>query len=87
MFILGTLWNLYDSYDCLINGNCGWRREIYIEEFNILRLMYFIFNIIFQAMLLTFFIIHIKYDLEENKNIHKKINIRKQKYENKNMKN
>ena len=33
------LWNIYDFFDCICQGNCGWRNEIYISEFGFTRLM------------------------------------------------
>ncbi|QEY26663.1 hypothetical protein [Neisseria zalophi] len=74
IFIVGTLWNFYDSYDCLINGNCGWKRDIFIEEFGIGRFMYLIFNIIFESLLLASFILHIQLDLNKKNNTHRRQN-------------
>lgn len=71
-FICVTLWNLYDSYNCLAHGMCGWKRYIYIENFSILRLMYLLFNIFLQLLLLGGFIVYIQLNYKKPPSTHRK---------------
>lgn len=39
------LWNIYDIFDCIFQGNCGWRREINIPKFGLMRLIHTVPNL------------------------------------------
>ena len=45
------IWDLYDLYDCLFNGNCGWKRDMYFPSFGLGRIMYSLFNLILMVAL------------------------------------
>ena len=47
------IWDLYDLYDCLFNGNCGWKRDMYFPSFGLGRIMYSLFNLILMVALCT----------------------------------
>lgn len=54
------LWNVYDFFDCICQGNCGWRSETYISEFGFTRLMGSIPNLFFGFLLLGWLLLSIK---------------------------
>ncbi|WP_373796326.1 hypothetical protein [Neisseria dentiae] len=62
------LWNVYDFFDCICQGNCGWRSETYISEFGFTRLMGSIPNLFFGFLLLGWLLLSIK-DINTKKNI------------------
>lgn len=54
------IWDLHDLYDCLFNGDCGWKRDMYFPLFGFGRIMYSSFNLILMVALCTWIFLHFK---------------------------